>query len=217
MSKTKYLKGECQHCAGHLEFLAEHIGMVVPCPHCQQETELLLPAPPEEPTVPRRALIWTGIAVVVLALGFVGALMALKRAERWAQRQKQQQSTGVGNIDTPAANPAPVAAATTSEETNALQGQNAPGAQDLATSSVTIQKTPGSALRYAVGTLRNLSNRQRFGVKVEVELLDTNGQKVGTATDYRQVLEPSAEWQFKALVVESKTVSARISGIQEDK
>jgi hypothetical protein len=211
MSKTKYLKGECQHCAGHLEFLAEHIGMFVPCPHCQQETELLLPTPPEEPTVPRRALIWTGIAVVVLGLGFLGALMALKRAEKWAQRQKPQAAV-VGNIDTPA-NPAPVEV----QQTNVLQDQSASAAQDLATSSVSIQKTSGSSLRYAVGTLRNLSNRQRFGLKVQVELLDATGQKVGAATDYRQVLEPGTEWEFKALIVESKAASARIASIAEDK
>src|SRR5437764_5048245 len=83
MNKTKFLKGACEHCGGHLEFLAEHIGMVIDCPHCGKETELALLPPPEEPTVPRRALVWTAIAVVVLGLGLGGAMLALKRAQNW--------------------------------------------------------------------------------------------------------------------------------------
>ena len=198
MSKTKYLKGACQHCQGHLEFPAELIGTVVPCPHCQQDTELLLLVATEEPTVPRRALIWTGIAVVILGLGLAGALAALKRAQRWAEQQKPQIAT------------TPAAAAPTPVGTNTL-------AQDeLSASNITLEKTPGSSLVYATGTLKNPSNRQRFGVKVELELSDASGRKIGTATDYRQVLEPGAEWQFKALVVDSKAKTVKVASIKED-
>lgn len=204
MTRTKYLKGACQNCGGHIEFPAEHIGVVVGCPHCQQETELSLLPPPEEPAVPRRVLIWTGIAVVVLGLGFGGALVALKRAQRWAERQKR-----------PTAAVVPVAqlqtnAQPSSDETNSAANN------DLTSSSVALEKTPGSSLVYAVGTLKNSSARQRFGIKVELELSDAAGQKLGTASDYRQVLEPGAQWQFKALVMDAKTVSAKITSIRED-
>jgi hypothetical protein len=204
MSKSKYLKGECQHCAGHLEFLADHIGMVVPCPHCEQTTELLLPQPPEESAVPRRAIIWTMIAVMVLGLGLAGALLALKRAQRLAETQKQH-AAKIAVVDPPA-----VLQPIIQEETNST-------AQDgLSASAISLQKAPGTSLVYAVGTLKNSSNRQRFGIKIEFELTDTSGAKVGVARDYRQVLEPGSEWQFKALVVDSKATRATLTSIKED-
>jgi rRNA maturation protein Nop10 len=202
MNRTKYLKGECQHCGGHLEFLADHIGMMVSCPHCGQQTELQLPPPPEEPSIPRRALVWTGIAVVVLGLGLVGSLMALKRAQRWAERQKTQAA-----IATP---PEPQVNAPTPSETNS------PSGDELKASTVSLEHAPGTSLVYAVGTIRNGSNRQRFGVKVDLELLDATGQKIGNATDYRQIIEPGGEWQFKALVVDSKAKTAKVKSILED-
>src|SRR5215831_18602359 len=90
MNKTKFLKGECQHCGGRLEFPAEMAGLTAECPHCGQQTDLLLAAPPEEPTIPRRTVVWAIIGIVILVMGLVGALAALKRAERWAARQKRQ-------------------------------------------------------------------------------------------------------------------------------
>ncbi|HLH52814.1 MAG TPA: FxLYD domain-containing protein [Verrucomicrobiae bacterium] len=202
MNRTKYLKGECQHCQGHLEFLVDHIGMTVPCPHCGQQTELLLPQPPQEPSIPTRAIVWTLVAVVVLGMGLVGSLVALKKAQRWAASQKRQ-STSL-----------PV------ESTNSVQAAlpvaDPPSTNELAASEVTIDHVAGSHLIYAVGTVKNNSDRRRFGVKVELELADGSGQKIGTATDYVQVLEPGAQWPFKALVVDAKTKSARVTAIRED-
>jgi len=96
-------------------------------------------------------------------------------------------------------------------------GTNSLAEQGFDASAVTVEKTPGSSLIYAVGTIKNTTEHQRFGIKVELELLDSAGRKLGGASDYRQVLEPGAQWQFKALVVDAKTVSAKISSIQEDK
>ena len=58
--------------------------------------------------------------------------------------------------------------------------------------------------------------RQRFGVKVHLDLFDASGKKVGEATDYQPVLEPNGQWNFKALVVSSKAASAKIGAIKED-
>jgi hypothetical protein len=206
MSKTKYLKGACLLCGGHLEFLADHIGMTVTCPHCQQETELQLLPVPEPPAVTRRALVWTALAVVILGLGLAAALVALNRAQRWAERQKHQAAALPSSlsVESPTASP-PGALETNSASSN-----------ELSASSVTLEKTAGSSLVYAVGTLRNSSSRQRFGIKVELELADATGQKVGTASDYRSLLEPGAQWQFKALVVQPKAASAKVSSIYED-
>jgi hypothetical protein len=63
--------------------------------------------------------------------------------------------------------------------------------------------------------LKNKTGRKRFGVKVELDLFDGTEQKVGTATDYQAVIEPGAQWAFKALVLDSKATSAKIASIQE--
>jgi hypothetical protein len=149
--------------------------------------------------------------VVILGLGLAGALMALKRAQHWAEQQRKQGSVA-----------APIAAVEPGQPSSSLQEQtntSAPNSfslQGLEPSDVTIQKTMGSSLIYAVGTITNTTDRQRFGVKVELELSDALGRKLGNASDYRQVLEAGAQWNFKALIVDSKTVSAKISSIRED-
>src|SRR5882757_214619 len=90
MSRAKYLKGECQQCHGHIEFPAETVGMTIDCPHCGKPTELLLATTPEEPSVPRNAIIWTAIAILIMGLGLGGSLWALDHAQKWAARQKDQ-------------------------------------------------------------------------------------------------------------------------------
>ena len=82
--------------------------------------------------------------------------------------------------------------------------------------TIKLEKTPGSSLLYVTGKIQNLAGRQRFGIKLEFGLFDTNSMPVGKATDYRQVLEPHAEWAFKALVFDSKVASARLNSIHED-
>ncbi|HEV2394207.1 MAG TPA: FxLYD domain-containing protein [Verrucomicrobiae bacterium] len=200
---TRYLKGECQHCGGHLEFPADSVGLAAPCPHCGNQTELLLLVPVQEPTIPTRAIVWTVIGVVILGLGLAGALVALKRAERWAARQKAAAAAALaGNTATNLEGQ--VGAAGPISSTNAFSA-----------SAIALEKAPGTSLIYAVGTIRNLASRQRFGVKVELNLFDEFDRKVGTATDYEQVLEPGAEWHFKALVLDSNATTAKLATITE--
>ena len=204
MNPTKYLKGSCQQCDGHIEFPAEMAGLTTTCPHCGQTTELLLAAPPEEPSVSRRAILWTAASILVLGLGLLGAIVALKRAQLLAARQEQQAQTKA------------VSASTTNIPSPAEGNTQSTAENDLPVSDITLEKTAGTSLVYAVGTVKNSSKHQRFGVKVELALLDAAGQKIGTATDYRPVLEPGGQWQFKALVVDSKAVSTRLESIKED-
>lgn len=201
MSGLKYLKGRCQHCGGPLEFSAETIGMSADCPHCGQATELMLEAPEVESGVPRRWLVMAIVAVVVLLGGLFACMAILKRYEHELARRKEQAAAA-------SPSPGPTEAAKSvgqSEGTNGFQ-----------VSAISLEKTPGSSLVYAVGTVKNTANRQRFGVRVELDLLDAAGQKVGTAKDYQQVVEPGGEWRFKALVVEGKAVAATLAAVQEE-
>ena len=74
----------------------------------------------------------------------------------------------------------------------------------------------GSRLVYVTGMLKNDSDQQRFGVRVELDLLDAAGNKVGTATDYRQMLDPRATWQFRAIVTDRRATGAKLTGVKED-
>ena len=82
MTSGKFLKGECQHCGGHIEFPAEAVGTTTDCPHCGKTTDLLLAVPKIESSVPTKAIVYTVIAIVILVGGLIGAQIALKRAKR---------------------------------------------------------------------------------------------------------------------------------------
>lgn len=198
MMQTKNLRGECQHCGGVMEFPAEAVGTTAACPHCGQPTELMLALPPESESSGRtKAIVFIVIALVILLGGLGGAVLALKRAQRLSNRQ-------------------PVTAANSSTNTLAKPVDSF-AAIGFRVSPVTLDKGEGSSLVYAVGMIGNLANRQRFGVRVELELRNANGIKVGNATDYRPTLELKEEWRFRALVVEKKATSAKILTIKEDK
>ena len=83
-------------------------------------------------------------------------------------------------------------------------------------SAVALEKAPGTSLVYAIGTVKNTSDHKRFGVKVELDLLDGDNQKAGTATDYQQVMETNSVWRFKALAVDPKATTAKVVAIKED-
>jgi hypothetical protein len=202
MSRTKYLKGPCAYCGGRVEFPAEAIGTTADCPHCGRPTELRLETVPDEPTIPRKGIIYAIIAGLILGLGFVGALAALKRAERMVAQKKERATPATSTNSTVAGAPIDPP----------LQAATQTGFQ---ISAITLEKTQGSSLVYAVGQVRNLTTKQRFGVKVELDLLDSAGAKVGSAKDYQPVLEPNGQWQFRALVTDSKAASAKLAAIKE--
>jgi hypothetical protein len=207
MSQIKHLKGNCSHCSGPIEFPADALGMTADCPHCGQRTELMLPPPADSSgsSVPAKAIVWAVIAAIILGGGLIGALIALKKAERLYGRQK-----------TSATNAVPASAQSSTNSSATAETDPAAKAQFRA-SHIKIEKKPGSSLVYAVGTITNPTDRQRFGVKVELDLLDSSEQKIGAARDYQQIIEPKGQWTFKALVVEPKTASARLAAVSEDK
>src|SRR5215471_11699265 len=100
MNPTKYLKGACQQCDGHIEFPAEMAGLTTTCPHCGQPTELLLASLPEEPFVSRKAVLWTAAAIVVLGFGLLAAIAALKRAQHLVEQQKHRAEARAAAGDT---------------------------------------------------------------------------------------------------------------------
>jgi len=206
MSSSDFLKGSCHHCGGHLEFPAEALGQSAPCPHCGQSTGLSATDSPssETPAIsPRKyqaIVIATALCAIVptlffalYKLGFIGV--------------------SGGNIPTSAQSNAPAM-------TKALPATSAKPeieTNDFAVMPYKLEKTTGSTLVYVTGTVQNLAHQQRFGVKLEFSLFDTNDSYLGTATDYQSVLSSNGIWHFKAMVMASKTTYARFNSIAEDK
>ncbi|MBE0544395.1 MAG: hypothetical protein IH623_23890 [Verrucomicrobia bacterium] len=198
MSRTKILMGDCQHCGGRVEFPAESVGLTAECPHCRQHTELFLAAPPQTSTVPVKTIVFAIIALLILVGGWIGTQMALKRAQRLTERANAASANAAAQ---------PASAATPSEV--ALPA-------GFRVSAIMLEKTSGSSQVYAVGLLRNDTDRQRRGVKVELDLFDASGRRVGAATDTLPMIEPRAEWRFKARVVEADATAAQLKAIREE-
>ena len=194
MSKIKNLRGQCQHCGGPIEFHAESAGSTADCPHCNQPTELLLETPPDESSPLRtKIIVFSIIASIILTAGLIGSAVALKRAKRMRADRE-------------------LASPTIPEKPADLFARDG-----FRVTPVVLDKGQSTSLVYAVGSIVNLTKRQRFGVKVEVELLNESGNKVGMASDYQNVIEAGHEWKFRALVVEKKAVSAKVFAITESK
>lgn len=177
--------------------------MSIECPDCHGLIEMPVPATPaEELHCPhcgcmlrpraRAKLSAKRIAIwiaVFWALGVAGFLAAV----------------GLRRATPPPAQPGvPEQAAAPSVSTN-----------QFTVSGLTIEKQ--GTLSYAQGTARNDLPRQRFGVTIQLELLDTNELRVGSASDYRAVVHSNEVWRFRALVVEPSAVSAGLMSIQEDR
>jgi DNA-directed RNA polymerase subunit RPC12/RpoP len=117
---------------------------------------------------------------------------------------KKTPATKKTDAPPPAADPTPASA------------QGAKSIDDLKPGDVKLEKAKSGNLFYAVGTLKNDSDHQRFGVKVEIEFTDAKGRPAGKTTDYTQVIEPHAEWRFRALVLDSKAASGKVVNVKED-
>ncbi|HWQ93750.1 MAG TPA: FxLYD domain-containing protein [Clostridia bacterium] len=193
----KFLEGDCTECGKRLKYPAEIIGTVTKCPYCGKQTELLLAEPEHQSTVPRKAIIWTAIGIIILSGGLVGSMIALKKAQRWASKKEPSHSAAATTV------PAPSQAIAT------------PGQIDgFAFSTVIFEKLPAGT--YAVGSATNLLNRPRLKVSVELELLDASGAKNGVAMDSTPRIEPGAAWRFRARVLVPAAVRATVGAFREE-
>jgi hypothetical protein len=226
----EFLKCSCRHCAGHIEFPASGEGAAINCPHCGQNTlltsELLEPTPivTEESIAPRSASfsrsrigLATTIAVTVLLVGISSVALwfsAGQRKKALHAPPTSPSSASNPNVPTPVSERGPTPIGSSSVPAKATLAPKS--ADDLKGDLVTLEKAKGTGLVYAVGVLKNDSDHQRFGIRIEIEVIDSAGNKVGTAKDYRAVLEPRQAWRFRALVLDKRAAAARLVSIEED-
>jgi len=203
-----FAKCSCQHCGGHIEFPPHGAGRTIPCPHCGSATLLALS---------RAATVEIGGGRAarkrVLTVFAIGATVVLAAGGAAYLYLRNSPGTAVKPVI-----PAPSGQAAAPVAAPVPPPKPAPPPdpwRGLKAGTVTLEKTGDGHLVYAVGTLRNETKRQRFGVKVELEVLDANGDKIGSATDYADVIEAGKEWKFKALVTDRTATSARLTGVTE--
>ena len=206
MAETKYLKCFCAQCGGRIEFPAEGIGLTTPCPHCGWQTELTIETPAPMDVGPSRSRKWLVAGVVILAVGFIAAVGAVLVAQKLAKKSRAQPSESRAGVR--GTNAATIAAVPS-------QTKKAEPIGNFSALEVRIEKSAGSSLVYARGTLQNETDKQRFDVTMELDLFDSADRKIGTAKDYKDVIEPRGQWMFRALVVQKNAVSARVAAIRE--
>ena len=198
MSSSTHFKCACQHCGSHIEAPSEAAGLSIECPHCGKQTELVAPAIREKPGANPTRIICLAGGLLVLATSIVIALFVHQRATARAQLQRESDA---------AAKAVEAKAAAIASDPIVQAGWHV--------STVRLEKTPGGTIVHAVGTLQNKSDRRRFGVKIHLDLFDAADTKVGGTKDYQQAVEPHGEWQFSALVLNSKAVAAKVTSVEE--
>jgi hypothetical protein len=204
-----FAKGACQHCGGHIEFPIRAAGQNICCPHCDKPTLLSL-----NQTARKRTYLPFAIAAGALAAA-CGAYFYFspKGAQHVAATSIQPvQTTNASPVQPSNAGPvipapAPVPPPKPEPPPDPWH-QFKPGA-------VALEKTGDGRLVYAVGTLTNATTRQRFGVKVELDVLDEQRNKIGSATDYTDVIEPGKVWKFRAMVTDKTAAAAKLTKVKE--
>ncbi|MDB6057352.1 MAG: hypothetical protein JWO95_1196 [Verrucomicrobiales bacterium] len=195
MEPKLYFKTTCAHCGGNVEAPADGVGLWIRCPHCGEKMQLVeASAKTAQTGTAKKSMAW--VWIVVFAVAVVGA--------------------GAGFLVFKRSRPVTIPPTSAKVEPAKLAPEPEPDLwKGLKPGLVTIEKSPKSRLVYATGTVRNDTDKQRFGVKVALDILDAGGEKLGTTSDYTQFIDAHKEWTFKASINFPKAVSAKIESITE--
>ncbi len=88
--------------------------------------------------------------------------------------------------------------------------------KDLKAGKFYLEQARGSDLVMAVGDIMNVSDNVYYRLRVDLDLLDANGTKIGTVNDYSTELAPNQTWHCLVRVNNPKAVSVRFVGIKEN-
>ncbi|HZQ47803.1 MAG TPA: FxLYD domain-containing protein [Verrucomicrobiae bacterium] len=234
MEITTYFKCSCGHCGQIMEYLAREAGNVVVCPQCKEKSQL--PEPEklgmleiQGPSLPatkncpvcgmemkflaadcfncqslqkqklRRILSFAVASVAVLAL--LGVFWLVMRRSKPVESVTRTETNSVKMGTMILAQP---------------QVKQPKSINDLKPGRFSLEQKRGSDTVMAVGDIQNASENLHLGLKVDVDLLDASGAKIGTVTDYSAQLGPRQTWHFVALVTNPKVTSVKFATIKED-
>ncbi len=201
--QTEYAKCACESCGGHIEYPVELGGSTLDCPHCHFSTALPAAAAARSasprsanPAIFKAAALLAAVAAIAYGAWVVNTTHT---AATSVAVRPVEPPTATNIIASPPPKPQP-------PQWDGLESD----------SPVQLEKAGEGSLVYAVGVLRNTTDKQKFGVKVEVDLFDARGAKVGSATDYAATIDAGAKWHFHALVVGSGAAKAKIKDVTEN-
>jgi hypothetical protein len=226
MDNAIHLKCACGNCGEIIKYLPGAAGQTVECPKCKQRSQLPVLSPAEPLDIPRGslpkcpdcgapldphditcaacdrrrakfALLWgLGSALALLAVGFV-ALAALNQPL---------------HTKPPPAPPKPPA--------TTILAQPVPpppkSLNDLRVGKFYLQQQRGSPLILAVGEVLNVSQNLHYHVRVNLDLFDAKGTRIGAVTDVNNLIRPGDRWRVLAKVADSRAVAVRLAGIREE-
>lgn len=199
-----FAKCACQHCGGHIEFPLRGAGQKICCPHCDKPT-LLNPS--------QNARVEIGGAAArkrifnTLAVAAAVALVAGGGAYYYFGFSQQQNTAATQSHPSQTSNAVPVPPPKPQPPPDPWHG--------LMPGKVALEKAGDGDLVVAVGAITNDTKRQRFGVTVQLDVLDGKHRKIGSATDYTEVIEPGKEWKFRAMVTDKAAKAAKLVNIKE--
>ncbi|MDB6111178.1 MAG: hypothetical protein JWR69_2928 [Pedosphaera sp.] len=222
MEKTIYLKCKCGSCGEIIGYLSTAVGQTVECPQCKEKSQLPDPSAPtpvelsepEPKPLPKCAACGAVLDAedpacgacakhrrrLTLVFGVAAALILL----------------GLGSLVLVLLNrPAKKAPATTML---IAQPQTRPpkSINDLKVGRFALQPKRGDTAAIATGDVQNVSGNVHLRVKVDLDLLDAKGVKIGSVSDLITVFNPRANWRFLAAVSNPKATSVRFASIKED-
>jgi len=203
----RYSKCLCKNCGGHIEFPTEGAGATVTCPHCNWPTVLVADPPSKIVSVGggletrQRIIRLFIVAAIAAAAAGTGVFWYFAKIHRSAE------SSPVAVNQMKSNPPAP----------KVIVHVPPPDPwHGLMAGPVALEKVGEGNLVYAVGTISNATDHQRFGVKVDLDVFDDANQKLGTATDYTPSIDPAKLWKFKALVTDRTAARAKITSVKEN-
>lgn len=200
----EYFKCACQKCGRHIEFPSHGAGVTIDCPHCGKKTVLGVGTADAPTGRKSKKALWVSLGLMAVISGVVAAFL-------WPSTTYTRNGTVVPAVPTPAV--VPVKPAESADKPPAPSET----VKDFEIGKITLQKAQDSGLVYAVGTAKNTVDRQRFGVKIELNLLNDQDQNIGVDSDYASVVDPHKAWQFKVLLTHSGVAKVTVADIKEQK
>ena len=87
---------------------------------------------------------------------------------------------------------------------------------DLKIGSFSVEKRRDSDMRVITGDIENTSENLHRNIRIELELHDAQGLKLGSLDSFIAELGPRATWHVLASTLNPRAASVKMSGIKED-
>jgi hypothetical protein len=201
------LKCVCVHCDEFIHYPVEKVGQVAECPNCKQKSRLPPPPEPSQPATktpkPRQPPVQTSPSrwiFIAVAVGlFALAAVLVPSTLRRLRPAPVDQNIPATHTDLPP----PVV-------------KRARSLNDLKIGSFSLQPLPGTDSRMAAGDIQNVSETVHQGIKVELEVRDAQGLKIGTLDAFINELDAHATWHVLARTSDPRAATVRVAGIKEE-